>query len=111
VPDPRTGDQVMAALELAAGATFDPSAFAAFLEAQADLGTKWAPRFVRITAGIPLTATGKVDRKPLRTERWTTDEPVWWRPERGGPYRELSDDDRAALAAEFEAAGRAALLT
>ena len=30
VPDPRTGDQVMAAIELDAGAAFDPDAFAAF---------------------------------------------------------------------------------
>ena len=48
VPDSRTGDQVMATLELASGSTFDPDAFAAFLSAQKDLGTKWAPRFVRV---------------------------------------------------------------
>ena len=48
VPDPVTGDQVMAALQLREGAAFDPDAFAAFLAAQPDLGTKWAPRYVRI---------------------------------------------------------------
>jgi fatty-acyl-CoA synthase len=39
VPDPRTGDQVMAGLELDAGAVFDPEAFARFLTEQPDLGT------------------------------------------------------------------------
>ena len=50
VPDPRSGDQVMATLELRPGAAFDPGGFAAFLESQPDLGTKWPPRFVRVLA-------------------------------------------------------------
>ena len=53
VPDPLAGDQVMAVLELAQERTFDPDEFADFLRAQSDLGTKWAPRFVRVTAGDP----------------------------------------------------------
>ena len=49
VPDERTADdQVMAAIELDEGETFDPDAFAAFLAEQPDLGTKWAPRYVRV---------------------------------------------------------------
>ena len=86
VPDPRTGDQVMAALELADPAAFDPAAFGEFLEHQADLGTKWAPRFVRVTDHIPLTGSGKVDKRPLRRQHWKTSDPVWWRPPtpRGG---------------------------
>ncbi len=48
VPDPVTGDQVMAALQLRESAEFDPEAFAMFLADQPDLGTKWAPRYVRI---------------------------------------------------------------
>jgi fatty-acyl-CoA synthase len=80
VPDPRTGDQVMATLELAPGTAFDPTAFADFLAAQADLGTKWAPRFVRLVVRIPLTGTNKVDKRPLRPPAWITDDPVWWRP-------------------------------
>ena len=53
VPDPVTGDQVMAALQLRPGAVFDPDAFATFLAAQPDLGTKWAPRFVRVSERLP----------------------------------------------------------
>jgi len=48
VPDEHVGDQVMAAVAMAPGRCFDPAAFAAFLAAQPDLGTKWAPRYVRI---------------------------------------------------------------
>jgi fatty-acyl-CoA synthase len=110
VPDPRTGDQVMAALELTAGAAFDPEAFAAFLADQPDLGTKWAPRFVRVVGSVPVTATGKVDRKPLRAERWNPADPVWWRPGRSLDYRPLTGEDVAALGRAFADAGRGALL-
>jgi len=109
VPDPRTADQVMAAIELDAGLTFDPGAFAAFLAAQPDLGTKWAPRFVRIVSRLPQTATGKIDRKPLRTDRWVTTDPIWWRPPGADDYRPLTEDDIAGLRREFEEAGRANL--
>jgi fatty-acyl-CoA synthase len=106
VPDARTGDQVMAALELAPGASFDPDAFAAFLAAQDDLGTKWAPRYVRVVEAMPLTATGKVNKQPLRAARWETDDPVWVREGKDGPYRRMTSDDAAALRAEFESHGR-----
>jgi fatty-acyl-CoA synthase len=113
VPDPRTGDQAMAAIELDAGATFDPVAFGAFLAEQPDLGTKWAPRFVRAVTAIPLTATGKVDRKPLRAEGWGADDPIWWRPAgeaADAPYRPFTTDDAEALRQAFTDAGRAAVL-
>jgi fatty-acyl-CoA synthase len=111
VPDPRTGDQVMASLELDHGVPFDPQDFARFLVEQPDLGTKWAPRFVRVVDAIPLTATGKVDRKPLRAERWTTADPVWWRPARDGGYRRLTEVDVARLHEEFATAGRSTVLS
>ena len=111
VPDPVTGDQVMASLELDDGVAFDPEGFASFLAAQPDLGTKWTPRFVRVVEAMPLTATGKVDRKPLRAERWTTTDPVWWRPVRGGGFRRLTDADVAALHDGFASAGRSAVLS
>jgi fatty-acyl-CoA synthase len=110
VPDPRTGDQVMAALELDAEAVFDPDAFASFLADQPDLGTKWAPRFVRVVGAIPLTATGKVDRKPLRAERWHTADPIWFRPDAALTYQRLTDDDIADLERSFTDAGRTGML-
>ena len=42
----------------------------AFLAAQGDLGTKWTPRFVRMSAELPATATNKVLKRSLRAERW-----------------------------------------
>ena len=106
VPDIRTGDQVMAAVEMHPGTHFDPAGFAAFLRLQRDLGTKWAPRFVRITASIPLTANNKVNKQPLRAEAWRTTDEVWWRPGRDLEYRVLTDDDRTTMEAEMAAHGR-----
>ena len=84
VPDDRTvDDQAMAVIEVGAGAAFDPEAFDAFLADQRDLGTKWSPRYVRIAAALPVTATNKVDKAPLRRERWDppAGDPVFWRPD------------------------------
>lgn len=103
VPDARTSDQVMAALELEPDAAFDPVAFETFLAGQRDLGVKWAPRYVRVTTRLPVTGTNKVDTKPLRAERWETTDPVWWRPGRDAPYRLMTAEDVGALRAEFVA--------
>ncbi|HEX4218456.1 MAG TPA: AMP-binding protein, partial [Acidimicrobiales bacterium] len=81
VPDARTGDQVMAAFEMLPGVAFDPGRFAEFLDAQPDLGTKWAPSFIVATASFPQTASGKVTKEVLRAEGWwATHDPVFWRP-------------------------------
>jgi fatty-acyl-CoA synthase len=97
VPDTTVGDQVMAALELRPGAALDPGGFARFLSAQEDLGTKWAPRYVRIAGALPTTATNKLLKRVLRAERWHTADPVWWRPEPGGAYVRLDGAAAAAL--------------
>lgn len=109
VPDPRTGDQVMATLQVAGEpAAFDVASFAAFLDAQRDLGTKWAPRFLRITRDLPTTATRKVDKPTLRRRLWHGDDPVFERV--GASYLPLTDARVADLEAEFAAHGRAHLL-
>ena len=110
VPDTRTGDQVMAALELGPGNTFDPDAFSAFLAAQGDLGTKWAPRFVRLVPALPVTASDKTDKKPLRVQRWESDDPVWQRVERSDQYVPLTRADVERMVGEFAANGRSALI-
>jgi fatty-acyl-CoA synthase len=108
VPDERTADdQVMAALELAPDTEFDPADFEQFLAEQADLGAKWAPRYVRITEALPVGATNKIDRRTLRAERWYTEDPVYWRPDRSSPYLPLTADDLAALERRFAEHGRA----
>src|SRR5947209_18871454 len=108
VPDARTGDQVMAALELGPGVEFDADEFAEFLAAQPDLGTKWAPRYVRVVEHMPLTANNKVNKQPLRAARWEADDAVWVRRDPAdGPYRRMTDADVAALRDQFAAHGRA----
>jgi fatty-acyl-CoA synthase len=98
VPDPVVGDQVMAAVQLRPGVeALGAADLESFLAAQADLGTKWAPRFVRLSAALPLTATNKVVKRALRAERWNCAEPVLWRREKGGPYATLDAAEAAAL--------------
>ncbi len=110
-PDPDGGDAVMAALELTDGAGFDPLDFEAFLAAQSDLGPKWMPRFVRIVEQIPLTGSNKVRKAPLRQQRWTTTDPIWWRPDaRSNTWQPMTSADKAAHDARFVARGREAAL-
>ncbi|WP_300681852.1 AMP-binding protein [Nocardioides sp.] len=110
VPDPATGDQVMTAIELKPGASFDPAAFGEFLATAPEMGAKWWPRFVRITAAIPLTASNKVNKAPLRAAGWLTDEPVYARVGRTAEYTLLTPEATAEIEAEFLAHDRAALL-
>jgi fatty-acyl-CoA synthase len=110
VPDSRTGDQVMVALEFGEGSSFDPDAFGRFLSAQRDLGTKWAPRFVRVVRTLPVTGTNKTDKKPLRAERWETADPVWRRIDRESVYVRLEAADIKQMIDEFILNGRAALI-
>ncbi|HEV3265928.1 MAG TPA: AMP-binding protein [Acidimicrobiales bacterium] len=111
VPDARTGDQVMAAIELVPGSSFDPVRFHDFLTSQPDLGSKWMPRFVRIVSEMPLTASNKVQKQPLRNERWETSDPVFWQPVRNGPYERLTAARIADLRDQFEEHGRVAALS
>jgi fatty-acyl-CoA synthase len=98
VPDPVVGDQVMAAVQLRPDRdVLDAEELVEFLAAQGDLGTKWSPRFVRMSEALPVTATNKVLKRSLRAERWNCAEPVLWQPDKGGPYRLLDPEDAARL--------------
>jgi fatty-acyl-CoA synthase len=99
----------MAALLLSEEHPFDPAAFAAFLLAQRDLGTKCVPSFVRVAGGLPMTQTNKVLKRQLVAERWECADPVWLRTD-DGSYRLLTAADTASIAAEFRRHGREALL-
>lgn len=89
VPDERVGDQVMAAVVLNDGATLDPDSFGAFLVAQPDLSPKGWPRYVRIAADLPSTATHKVFKRHLIAQGTAVGEgeTLWEREARGTAYR------------------------
>ena len=92
VPDPRSGDQVMAAVEVADPAAFDVAAFARYLRrSQDDLGAKGIPRLLRLSARLPVTGSNKVLKRDLQAQRWHTDEPVYRWAGRGQP--EYSPDE------------------
>lgn len=107
VPDPRSGDQVMAAIEVSDPTGFDAAAFVSYLTDQDDLGTKAIPRFLRVSKNLPVTGSNKVLKRELQQERWHTGEVVYQWAGRGAPvYRVMGDDDKQALDAEFAQYGR-----
>ncbi|WP_156297800.1 fatty-acid--CoA ligase FadD1 [Mycobacterium paragordonae] len=88
VPDDSVGDQVMAAIVLNNGATLTPGQFGDFLAAQSDLSPKAWPRYVRISAALPRTATNKILKRELIAEGPTAgDGALWQREARGLRYR------------------------
>ena len=88
VPDEHVGDQVMAAIVLNDDATVTPKQFEEFLLAQPDLSPKAWPRYVRINAALPQTATNKILKRTLIAEGVTGGDGVLWeRSARGREYR------------------------
>ncbi len=107
VPDPRSGDQVMAAVEIADPSTFDVAGFAEYLGAQPDLGAKGAPRLLRLSARLPATGSNKVLKRDLQQQRWRCEEPVYrWAGRSGIRYDRMDEADVTALEAEFGRHGR-----
>ena len=97
VPDPVVGDQVMAAVQLRPGVdALDGDKLADFLAAQEDLGTKWAPRFVRHDPGAPRDRhqQGAQARTACRAVELRRTGAVAVR--KGGPYRRLGEAEAAA---------------
>ena len=72
VPDEQAGDQVMASLVLRDGTSFDPSAFARWLDGLDDIGPKWRPRYVRLLREPPTTGTNKIVKRTLVHQKWRT---------------------------------------
>lgn len=111
VPDPRSGDQVMAALEVDDPDGFNVAEFVDGLLGQPDLGSKGVPRFLRLSKRLPVTGSNKVLKRQLQQERWRTSDPVYRWAGRGRPdYRLMSDADADELAAEFARHGRGTLV-
>lgn len=83
VPDPRAGDQLVAALVTTAAIT--AAEWEAFLARQPDLGTKAWPRYVRVVDALPRTATNKVLKRDLQAAGLGAGV-TWTRAERGTSY-------------------------
>ncbi|WP_199254284.1 AMP-binding protein [Mycolicibacterium mengxianglii] len=113
VPDPRSGDQVMAALEVAEPRAFDMTKFSQYLVSADDLGSKGVPRFVRLSRRLPVTGSNKVLKRELQQLRWRAagDDAVYhWvgrRTDHRHPdYRLLTEADRNSLDGDFDRYGR-----
>jgi fatty-acyl-CoA synthase len=92
VPDPVTGDQVMAAI-VTGGAPLDPAEFGRFLADQSDLGPKQVPRYVRVIGELPRTSTFKVVKRRLSAEGLDCPDVIWQRAGREVAYTALSSVD------------------
>ena len=108
VPDPRSGDQVMAAIEVADPEEFGTDELAAYLTEQDDLGGKGLPRFLRISASLPVTGSNKVLKRELQRQRWHTDEPVyrWTGRGRTPVYHRMTEAEKCSLDSEFAQHGQ-----
>jgi fatty-acyl-CoA synthase len=111
VPDIDSGDQVMAALVLGDGASFDPGAFANWVDEQPDLSPKWRPRYVRLCESLPTTPSNKVLVRTLVHEKFRSDriegDPVYARGRAESAYHLFDKAEEEALYDAFVAAGRA----
>jgi fatty-acyl-CoA synthase len=111
VPDVQAGDQVMAAVVLREGATFDPDAFARWLDGLESIGPKWRPRYVRVAAALPTTGTNKVlvrqlQHEKVRRDRVGSADQLWVRERGDDAYRPFTDADEKVLHEALIAAGR-----
>ncbi|MEA5360384.1 long-chain-fatty-acid--CoA ligase [Amycolatopsis sp., V23-08] len=95
VPDPVTGDQVMAAI-VTDGTPVDPGEFGRFLAGQRDLGPKQVPRYVRTVRELPRTSTFKVVKRQLSAEGLNCPGTLWERAGQDVVYTELSTVDDPA---------------
>ncbi len=77
----------MAAIVLRDDTTLSPAELESFLADQSDLPVKAWPRFVRIAADLPSTATNKVLKRDLIAQGATAgDGELWVREVRGRAY-------------------------
>jgi fatty-acyl-CoA synthase len=110
VPDVEAGDQVMAAIVLREGATFDPEAMASWLDHEAGIGPKWRPQWLRVARELPTTGTNKVVTRTLARQKFRLDEvgdDQLWRRARGAVgYSPFGPAEQDTLRAEFASIGR-----
>lgn len=100
VPNSDVGDDVMVALLLSPNTQFDSLKLSNFIDEQSDMGTKWLPRYVRVSEKMPTTASNKILKRDLRAEGWECSDPVWER-NSDNEYVPLTKDGKAAIRQRF----------
>ena len=114
VPDDQAGDQVMAGVVLPDGVAFDPAAFTAWIEAEANIGPKWRPRYVRVLRDPPTTGTNKIVKRTLARAKFRHDlvdgDPLYVRNRGDASYRPFTEADEAAAARVLRALPARAVL-
>lgn len=110
VPDEHAGDQVMVAIQMREGSTFDGATFAGFVDSLPDVGPKWRPRYVRVVREFPTTGTNKIVKRTLVREKYRHDlcgdDDLYVRERGAREYRLFTGDDEQTLRAALERAGR-----
>ena len=105
VPDDQAGDQVMAGLVMRDGEVLDPAGFAQWLDAQAAIGPKWRPRYLRVLRDPPTTGTNKIVKRTLVHEKFRLDrvggDSLYVRERGDDAYRPFDADDATALLESF----------
>jgi acyl-CoA synthetase (AMP-forming)/AMP-acid ligase II len=88
----------------------DPDEFAAWLDAQGDIGPKWRPRYVRIASAMPTSPSNKILKRTLVHEKYRPDRTggdiVWVRDRGEASFRVFAGPDADALRGELAASGR-----
>ena len=100
----------MAGLVLRDGDEFDPVGFARWLDAQAAIGPKWRPRYVRVLRDPPTTGTNKIVKRTLVHQKFRPDrvdgDRLYVRLRGEDSYRPFEAEDAAALLESFGRYGR-----
>jgi fatty-acyl-CoA synthase len=111
VPDARSGDQLMAAIEVTDPEQFPIDELSDYLCAQADLGSKGMPRLLRVSARLPATGSNKILKRELQDQHWNTSEVVYrWIGRRPVRYAPMTASDKDDLSRDVTVHGRAHLL-
>jgi acyl-CoA synthetase (AMP-forming)/AMP-acid ligase II len=117
VPGEISDQKVMVALQLAAGARFDPDAAFAWYQARQledGMDPKWMPDYIRIVEGFALSETQKIQVTQLRREHFHLGKhpemEVYERRRGDTTYHRLTPERFAEIERAFAETGRSALL-
>ncbi len=109
VPNSDGGDDVMATLLLHPDSHFEALEVADFLSNQSDMGSKWLPKYIRVTQNMPTTASNKIIKRELRAQGWECDDTVWLR-QSDGTFNLMTSADCQDIRKKFASREREALI-